>query len=130
MSATDGKAAIPPATTTAPTTVVAGQTTAAANDWSFHRSLFVDPVPADYVCGLCHRVPLAPVNPKCCGHIRYGRTRAAHSRTDAEVSASCRQCIERCLSANPECPHCREPLVLANVTTAIRSRRPIPFTSV
>jgi hypothetical protein len=44
-------------------TALTGAPTSVATD------LFVGSVPEDYICGTCRRVPLKPVNPKCCGQI-------------------------------------------------------------
>jgi hypothetical protein len=38
---------------------------------SFDPEQFVDVVDDDYKCGICNRVPRRPVNPSCCGQIRY-----------------------------------------------------------
>jgi len=53
----------------------------------------------DYQCGICHRVPLHPVTPECCGQV------------------SCQECLGRWVreqGANVKCPYCREPCGLPN----------------
>ncbi|AYV80542.1 MAG: TRAF-type zinc finger protein [Harvfovirus sp.] len=63
-------------------------------------SLFAEVVPKDYLCGICHRVPLKPVNPKCCGQI------------------SCKECIEFKVNANKICPYCKEACEMRKVPSS------------
>ncbi|AYV82790.1 MAG: putative TNF receptor-associated factor 4-like [Hyperionvirus sp.] len=91
-------AAVPAAAAPMPGTLEAkGSGNEAITDRSVIPTLFTAAVLTDYICGICNRVPIRPVNPKCCGQI------------------SCKECIEEKVSPEEKCPYCGLECKAANI---------------